>query len=211
MPSGYTALLQENPDMAFEQFAARCARAMGALIHMRDDPLDAPLPEKIVPAPWYNDRVVACEAELINLRMVPRAARDSMAEKEWQKTEDRRLERIKERTELRVAYEAMLEKVRAWQPPTPDHQGFKDFMEKQLVESIAWDCDTKYDAEPTPKLTGGEWYEKQEKWLLNEIHSAKQSYAEEVARTEGRQKWLDDLRNSLTSPDRPVTDTKEAW
>ena len=210
MPSGYTSLLQDKPDTTFEQFAARCARAMGALITMRDEPLDAPLPEKIKASPWYNDRIVQCEADLTNLRMIPKAARQAMANKAWAETEARRAERIERRTSTRIVYEAMLEKVRAWVPPTPDHQGFKDFMEKQLVESIDFDCNNDYENEEAPRLTGDEWYEKQETYLLDEIDRAKKNWAEELARTESRQVWLDALRNSLHPADVPSS-TKEAW
>jgi hypothetical protein len=210
MPSGYTALLQDKPDTTFEQFAARCARAMGALIHMRDDPSDAPLPEKIKPSPWHADQIVQHEAELTNLRMIPVAARQSAADKEWEATEKRRVERIARRTLTRITYEAMLERVRAWVPPTPDHQGFKDFMEKQLVESIAWDCDNTYENEPAQRLSGQEWYDKREAYLLKEIQRSKEDHAKELARTEERQAWLDALRASLTPPDRP-TGTEGAW
>jgi hypothetical protein len=47
MPTGYTAPIADG--MTFEQFALGCARAFGALVTMRDEPSDAPIPERLEP------------------------------------------------------------------------------------------------------------------------------------------------------------------
>ena len=46
MPTGYTAMLTEEKEITFEDFALKCARAFGALIEMRDESLDAKIPEE---------------------------------------------------------------------------------------------------------------------------------------------------------------------
>lgn len=52
MPTGYTADLMEK-GMEFKPFVLQCARAFGALITMRDDSLDAPIPEKFEPDDYH--------------------------------------------------------------------------------------------------------------------------------------------------------------
>ena len=42
MPTGYTAIIEDDPNCTFEQYLMRCARAFGATVTMRDDPLDKP-------------------------------------------------------------------------------------------------------------------------------------------------------------------------
>lgn len=44
MPTGYTANIKNG--ITFEEFALDCARNFGALIIMRDEPKDAPIPEQ---------------------------------------------------------------------------------------------------------------------------------------------------------------------
>ncbi|VTR91619.1 unnamed protein product [Gemmata massiliana] len=47
----------------------------------------------------------------------------------------------------------MLEHVRAWEPPSTDHENLKQFMIDQLRESIDFDCRGEY-REPLPALDG---------------------------------------------------------
>lgn len=46
MPTGCTAKLHED-DQSFRDFALTCARAFGATIAMREEPLDAPPSERL--------------------------------------------------------------------------------------------------------------------------------------------------------------------
>lgn len=47
MPTGYTDKIYRGEPQTFPEFAARSARAFGALISMRDEPLGDELPKKI--------------------------------------------------------------------------------------------------------------------------------------------------------------------
>ena len=48
MPTGFTCDIKDG--ITFERFALNCARAFGALINMRDDSLDAEIPDEIKPS-----------------------------------------------------------------------------------------------------------------------------------------------------------------
>jgi hypothetical protein len=61
--TGYTATLTEK-DQTFEQFVWACARNFGALITMRDDPMDAPVPELFELRSYYSERVEEARKEL---------------------------------------------------------------------------------------------------------------------------------------------------
>jgi hypothetical protein len=56
MPTGYTAKLMEE-GQSFPEFAMRCARNFGALIMMRDESLDVPIPEQFEPSDYYRKKL----------------------------------------------------------------------------------------------------------------------------------------------------------
>ncbi len=141
MPTGYTADIVR--DQSFEDFALGCARAFGACLHQRDDSMkDKPaLREE---SSYYEEKLPEALAELGYLQSLT----DAQIEEYGQEQRDEEIARIQkwieEKSSLREKYNAMLNKVGAWNPPTPDHQGLKEFMTKQIVDSIQFDCDTKY-------------------------------------------------------------------
>ena len=139
MPTGYTAILTEQEGTTFPQFAIRCARAFGALYHMRDDPWDAPLrfrgliKESSAYQQEYLDsskeRLASLEAMTAEERLALGVkARDSDIE-----SSKRSLEKCQ--TENKI-YEDMIVQVNAWTPPTADHVELKKFMLEQLETSL---------------------------------------------------------------------------
>lgn len=193
MPTGYTAPIADG--ITFKQYALNCARAFGALIMMRDDPADAEIPERFEPSPWHAEQLQIAADKLAGLRLANTAECEAAALASYNKAMADRAERMREKNELQAKYEAMLAQVVAWQAPTPDHVEYKAFMEKQIRESIEWDC-TMHDEVPV-QMTGPQW-------LAEEIRKAEWSVnyhtnhdADERKRTEGRNAWVKALRDSL--------------
>jgi hypothetical protein len=62
MPTGYTAAFEDR-DVPFAEFIWCCARAMGALIHMREDGLDAEI-RPPQPDSWHQEALVKAKEEL---------------------------------------------------------------------------------------------------------------------------------------------------
>lgn len=193
MPTGYTAPIKDG--ISFRQYALNCARAFGALVLMRDDPADAPIPERFEPSTWNADRLQEASERLTQLRLMSLA--DTEREALAAHTEALRSynERKAEREELRGKYEAMLAQVVAWQAPTADHVEYKKFMETQIRESIDFDC-REYEDAPTLQ-SGAEWLAaaiKKAEWDV-QYHTREDS--KERERTEGRNAWVKALRDSL--------------
>lgn len=46
MPPAYTSFVADNENFSFLEFAMLCARNFGALMMMRNEPLDLPVPER---------------------------------------------------------------------------------------------------------------------------------------------------------------------
>jgi hypothetical protein len=120
MPTGYTDQIKDG--ISFEEFAWGCARAFGALIMMRDEPADAPIPE-FKPSEYAQKVIAESEARLSELQSMDEqqiaAASIAEYEREYKQVEKWN----QDKSELRDKYAAMLSKVLAWNPPTPEHQG----------------------------------------------------------------------------------------
>lgn len=194
MPTGYTADIAKG--ITFGKFAMQCARNFGACIDLRDEPWDAPIPEKFEPSDYYTERIAETKAELARLTAMSDADARSAAYAEFAEATEAFNRRKQERTELRAKYEAMLAQARAWEPPTSDHRGLKDFMLEQITESIKWDCNDSYDKAPE-LLDGATWREKKIGEARRDLAYAEQHEAEERHRCETRSLWVKALRDSL--------------
>ena len=143
MPTGYTAGIIDGTTKTFKQFATQCARAMGASIHMRDEPFDAPFKPR-EPGEYHTK---AIEAALLEMKRVQALSdKELLDEERAHITEEiqRNRKAIKDTNKVRSALDKMRNEVLKWEPPTSDHIGVKDFMLKQIDETIKFDGSTDY-------------------------------------------------------------------
>ena len=195
MPTGYTA---EIKDMSFDDYVWGCARAMGALVLMRDEPSGTKIPERFEPSTYHIKAINEAETRLVALQNMTIGEVESAAKDEAEQESKRVEESIQDAKSLQSKYEEMLARVNAWEPPTEDHTHFKDFMADQLVKSISFDCSTDYwDNKTLVQLTGAEWLHEAIGKALKDIVHHKKEDAKEIERTENRNDWLFELRMSL--------------
>lgn len=195
MPTGYTAGVESGEVTELRDYMLICARAFGALISMRDDPMDAPIPEKLEASTTYYDKQIDALTTEIG-RLSAMTADEAMTESLAANNDARRRHREYEAADqLRLdRHLAMAEKVKAWEPPSPEHAEYKAFMLQQLDVSSRW-LGTKRELPAMP--IGEEWRKQRLADLGENLAHARKSRAEEIERTAQRQKWLDDLRGSL--------------
>lgn len=193
MPTGYTASVHDG-EVAFPDFVMGCARAFGALVMMRDDPADAEIPDEFEPSTHYSEALATAKARLDELVHLTPDDAERAARTAYDEAHARWLDSQRAALAVRLRYEAMLDQVRAWVPPSNEHQGLKDFMVSQLEDSIVFDCS------PTdpPTVRAGV------AWLADELDRARRdvTYYEgearkEIERAEGRTRWVRQLRESL--------------
>jgi len=194
MPTGYTLDLYNGKDITFEEFVLKCARAFGALIDMRDEPMDAPIPERFEPSDHHLKELEKAKRRLKEIRKWNEEKAEQEAERAYREALKEREEFIKKNKLIRKRYEDMLSKVQKWKPPTIEHASLKQFMIQQLVESIEFDC---FVPEMPQRLSGEEYREQQIKKALSDIEFHEKEYAKEVNRVHERNKWLLLLRESL--------------
>ena len=133
MPTGYTNKVEQQ---TFEEFVWGCAEAFGALITLRDAPKGTPVPDKIEPSEYAIKALAEAEAGLEKLLALKGEDLERAYSEEWAHREKCRIESLNKMEATLDSYEAMLEDVREWQPPTQDHVALKEFMESQLKNSL---------------------------------------------------------------------------
>jgi len=196
MPTGYTAAIADG--ISFEDYMLRCARAFGATIEMRDDPLDKPIPDEFAPNPYHLNQKKEAESHLQTLLLMGREEAQRHADEEYENAikEHRRI--IREYNELRIKYETVLEKARAWQPPTPDHVELKKFAIQQIEDSLQRDCNTKiWEEHPPLRKSGEQWRTEKIASYARDMDYHTEGWEKEQRRAKERSQWVRDLRESL--------------
>lgn len=196
MPTGYTHCVQKGEVTSFREFAIRCARAFGATIDMRDEPADAEIPERFEPHTDYHDKALQkARNDLEVYRSMSHEQCAKAAQSAHVKAVADWKEREAERNRQATRYTNMIAKVEAWEPPSSDHVELKNFMLQQLRQSLDFDCGHVWDrpVAEDPETWRATQIERCERWI--KYHE--KGRAEEVERTESRNRWLRQLRESL--------------
>lgn len=195
MPTGYTCDIKDG--ISFKKFIMGCAHAFGALIEMRDDSIDTPIPEFKV-SDYHTKELTKAEKQLRLLKGMTKKQLGANSKADYEQEREYNQRSIIKADKLRVKYDEMLEHVRNWIPPTFGHRELKHFMFEQLKRSLDQDCDTKYWKKNMPTLlSGDDWYAKQMKefeWSIN-YHTEEQQ--KEVERVTERNSWVNALRRSI--------------
>lgn len=196
MPTGYTAPIKDGID--FKTYAMGCARAFGACIMMRDEPSDAPIPDRFEPSDYHLKKIEDAKAFLARAEAMTKDEAETSAQDEYQKAVEDRDRSIWQDHQLRQKYEAMLAEVEAWEPPTAEHVNFKKFMGDQIRESISFDCGWH---QPVPALKSPmEFKAAAIETAKRDLAYHTKEHAAEVERAEGRTAWVKALRDSFPAP-----------
>lgn len=200
MPTGYTSKIHDGKEVTAKEFIMDCSRAFGALIMMRDAPMDTPIPERFEPSMYAKEKAVELKNELARVQSLSEQEAMSEMESAYRKRADAEFAYYNNQSILADRYKKLIEQVEKWNPPTDDHRELKEFCLKQLNESLSFDClriDKPYVAPDKPILD--KWLNERIDGLTQEIAYYEKSHREEVERTEKRNEWLKQLRDSLES------------
>lgn len=194
MPTGYTAPIKDG--IEFNEFVWNCARAFGALAEMRDDPMDAPIPE-FKPSDYHEKAFKEAESNLARFKKMTVAEADKAALKEHEKSYETFERMNRESADLEDKYRSMLAKVFEWTPPSKNHEGMKKFMAEQIQQSIEYDCRVH---EMPEAMRGKEWLKLKIEKAKRDIEYHTKEHAEEVKRANDRNKWVKALASSVPMP-----------
>ena len=200
MPTGYTACIEDGA--TFEQFVWGCARGMGACIMMRDESWDKPIPESFESSSYYRERVKEAEDEISYLNGLSDEAITERQVADNAKIRADNERRRCEHEENQRRYKAIKEKVLAWEAPTADHEGLKSFMLEQIDTSTrGWGGGNYYKEEEKRIVSPDEWRKDKLASAMKDLARAKDEWNKEQERTASRNKWLQQLRDSIPQPE----------
>ncbi len=200
MPTGYTYNIIDG--ISFDTFALNCARAFGVCVELRDEPAGGEIiPEVFVPSTHNLDAANKAKEEFINISNMTYLELKEKCDLEYEESEKNRIGWLNKRNTQLSAYEKMLEEVFSWNPPTPEHNELKNFMIKQIEDSIKFDCNINYYNTPTERQTPDEWLSERKSMLEQNIKYHLNAYNQEVERTNKKNAWISALRESLKTKD----------
>lgn len=202
MPTGYTADVGDGKVTDFHEFVWQCARAFGALILMRDDPRDAPIPKAFEPSPHYAERATEARKRHGELMAMTTEQIAAAAAAAYEAAKALRATYLAEKAEIKRRYEAMLAKARDWRPPTSEHVGLRDFMVEQLTGSIDFDCTVRGEPPSEAEYEPVVWHRRTLDQARKDIVYYATEQAKEAERAAGRNRWIADLRASVPIPER---------
>lgn len=203
MPTGYTAGILDGTTTSFPQFAKLCMRAFGATIHLRDESLDHEY-EPRTPSDYHQKEIAKAKQLLIGAEKHSDKEIIETRKSELETSKEYHLGAIEKAKKATTDLEIILADAKNWQPPTPEHNGIKEFMIDQIEKTIDFDCKTKYHDEKLIEI-------KTELSSLNANSIRKQmiekankelayhnlEYSKDVERCEQSNKWVSDLLGSL--------------
>lgn len=195
MPTGYTHTLIQEEEISFEKFALICARAFGACIDMRDDPMDKDIPDEFQVSDFHDKEIIKYEDMFNVLTSMPEHIRERECEKKYNSDMERYKESLEGLNTQRIRYQNMRAKVKEWIPPTYEHINLKDFMLEQINSSLKFDC--SYMPDEPKRMSTKEWYEKEIESVLCNLKYHREQKEGEQQWVDSRNKWLKELRVSI--------------
>lgn len=191
------AIIAACLEVARRELEVARSEAFVALIEMRDSPNDAPIPDKFEPSDCNAKRLIEAREALAKLKAM--SGEERVAFGETAKAEH--IERSRKYLEKALAENSRLEdmaaQVRAWTPPTKNHQGLQDFMLQQIDTSkngVDYSQRSLAEAQAKPATA---YYVEAVTSATRDIKYHTEENVKEVDRVNGRSEWVQQLRASI--------------
>lgn len=205
MPTGYTAGIVDGTTKDFNEFAKKCMRNFGALMHMRDDAFNKEW-EPCKPSDYYKKSILEAKSNLAEIALMSRQQIKDKKISELEKEISRKKEQIKEAEKIKQRLNIFLELAKRFNPPTPEHEGIKAFMIKQLTETIKNDGEYSYITNTlisdeiellniNPDKIRSDLMES----LNKDIAYYTDAYEKELKRCEDSNRWVQDFLTALNN------------
>jgi hypothetical protein len=193
--TGYTYNLVDKKQ-TFPQFALECARAFGALIDMKEEPLGAEIPEQFEPSDYHATHLAEAQAELARLEAMSPTEAHAFGWALKDETVQECAKDVRERMADDALMLGVLEQAKAWEPPTSEHEGLKRFMIEQITGSLHGDY-YAIGLEAAKAKPPADYYAEALERARWDVQYHEEAIEKERARVGERNDWLRQLRASL--------------
>lgn len=191
MPTGLTYKIEESDSYTFRQFALHCATRFGACVHQRDENTFEPRHRTV--GEYAISALKNAKTKLAQLRAMSADDIEQAIQADSLMVLQENEQSRKEFAVKSARYDKVRKQVEAWIPPTPEHDGLKKFMLKQIEISQNDEPYVRQLPEQNPK-----------RWIEVHLKSAEESivyFTEQLEKEEKRVKesneWIDALVESL--------------
>jgi hypothetical protein len=190
MPTAYTSPVGDGTLVDFRDFALRCAHAFAG---PRGASLDSPLPSEPVLDDCYQRAVTAAREAFDRMRRMTLAECIEAQQNEIATERAFYEERTAKQSACMAGYHSMLEKVRAWSPPTGSHARLKTFMIEQLQLSLGDEIAFVLPRPASPEV----WHGRKLEQCRTALWYAQKRLEEEQIKAQKTTAWLRALKESL--------------
>lgn len=198
MPTGYTWKIRDGEIKNGKDFILLCARAFGACIDMREESLDAKIPDEFKPNTYHKEQLIKAQNDLIKFKNMSIEEVQKIVNQEHVEVVEYNKKYYKELLEIKSKYLNILADVYSWQEATEEHKELKKYSIQQIEDSIKWDCGHMDDyLKPVEKESAKSWLKRQIDKCQKDIVYYTEKQKEENERVAGRNKWIRELKDSL--------------
>ncbi len=198
MPTGLTYKIYDGDNMSLKDFALACAKHF---VNCDGDDLPHDNPPVFEVPDYYKNEIIILLDELKKWLEALQHPQDfqKQLDDEYQKHMEENKAYEKQRTERKNRYLIMLNKTNSWNPPT-DLLPLKEFMVKQLNESMDFDC-SPCELYTTKKMTPLEWIQNKIEFTLDNLRFYTRNYKNKMEKTAETNAYLKNLYESLNDVD----------
>ena len=200
MPSGLTCKIYNGEDLTLRGFALNCVRHLGPgynASHYGDKELPKDKAPVLNVESYHEEMILEAEKELEKWENLRNNLEEAQKLYDEQYAQNMQFNTTvnEERKEVEKRYNAVLEKVEAWDIPI-EYNSLKELMLKQLKESIEWDC-SPYTPYKEEKVPIEEWIETRIKLTKRDLEYHTKELQEEKKKVEYDNKYLKGLYKAL--------------
>lgn len=203
MPTGYTAYIEDGEITTGKEFLKLCTRAFGIAIDLKDEPLSTPTPISFEPDSYYKDRYERALAELERTKNMTFEEAIIARKSDFDRTVKSCRESLERNKLYNERYQKVKDEVEAWNPPTEEHVGLKEFAIAQINLSMLSEDSMKtfnqcvdLEFDDSEEATRKYITEKVE-YCQKEVDRAYKYYQEELERTRSKNEWMTKFLESL--------------
>ena len=203
MPTGYTAHIEDGEITTGKEFLRLCTRAFGIAIDVKDEPLSIPTPSSFEPDSYYKDRYEGALAELERTKNMTFEEAIIARKSDFDRTVKSCRESLERNRLYNEMYQKVKDEVEAWNPPTEEHVGLKEFAIAQINLSMLSEdsmktfnqcVDLEFD---NSEEATREYITEKVEYCQNEVDRAYKYYQEELERTRSKNEWMTKFLESL--------------